>query len=105
MLELDLIGHKIALTDADAVVLLAAAELASGSSVGSRDLATRLKDAAAPSAQARRRRLVFSRPESRALLRLIQTEDVPEGRFPELEEALVELLGQSPREVGPANPR
>ena len=30
MLELDLIGHKIALTDADAVVLLAAAVIGSG---------------------------------------------------------------------------
>ncbi len=53
MLELDLIGHKITLSDADATVLLKAAERASGSSLGSRDLATRLKDAAAPSSQAR----------------------------------------------------
>lgn len=104
MLELDLIGHKFALTDADAGVLLAAAELASGSSVGSRDLATRLKEAAGPAAQARRRRLVFSRPESRALLRLIQAQDLPEERFSELESGLVEILGQSLREVGPANP-
>jgi hypothetical protein len=104
MLELDLIGHKLTLSDADAAVLLSAAERASGSSVGSRDLATRLKDAAAPSSQARRRRLVFSRPESRALLRLIQGEDVPGERFLELEAALIALLGQSQREVGPATP-
>jgi hypothetical protein len=100
MLELDLIGHKIALTDSDAAVLLAAAERASGSSVGSRDLATRLKDAAAPSSQARRRRLVFSRPESRALHRLIQAQDDPDERFRELDSALTALLAQAPAPQG-----
>ena len=71
MLELDLIGHPVTLTDGDAHLLLAAAEAASGSSLGSRDLATRLKGLADPASRSRRR-LLFSRSESRALQRVIQ---------------------------------
>src|SRR5437667_115855 len=71
MLELDLIGHPVTLTDGDARLLLATAEAASGSSLGSRDLATRLKGLADPPSRARRR-LLFSRSESRALQRVIQ---------------------------------
>lgn len=71
MLELDLIGHEVTLTDGDARLLLAAAEAASGSSLGSRDLATRLKGLADPATRSRRR-LVLSRSESRALQRVIQ---------------------------------
>jgi hypothetical protein len=96
MLELDLMGRRIALDDSDVAVLLVAAERASGSSVGSRDLATRLKDMAAPSAQGRRRRLVFSRPESRALQRLLQTDVEPDARFHELDSTLSELLAPDP---------
>ena len=69
-LELDLIGHPVTLTDGDARLLLEAAEAASGSSLGSRDLATRLKALADPAS--RPRRLLFSRSESRALQRVIQ---------------------------------
>ena len=97
MLELDLVGRKVALTDSEASALLAAAEFASGSSIGSRDLATRLKDVnAPPSSQARRRRLVFSRPESRALQRVIESRVEPDERFRELELTLAELLGHDP---------
>lgn len=96
MLELDLMGRKVALSDSDVAVLLVAAEQGSGSSVGSRDLATRLKDMAAPSAQGRRRRLVFSRPESRALQRLIRTDVEPDERFRELDSTLAELLAHDP---------
>ena len=46
-------------------------------SIGSRDLATRLKPLVAPDAATRRRRLVFTRPESRALQRIIQTQIEP----------------------------
>ncbi len=92
MIELDLMGRRIALSDSDIAVLLVAAERGSGSSVGSRDLATRLKDMAAPAAQGRRRRLVFSRPESRALQRLIQADVEPDERFRELDSTLSALL-------------
>jgi hypothetical protein len=92
MLELDLIGHKITLTEGDARLLLGAAEAASGSSIGSRDLATRLKARVYPSS----RRLVFSRPEARALQRMIQAQPVPSDRLRELGLTLTELLAQSP---------
>lgn len=72
MLELDLIGHEVALSDEDARVLLEAAEAASGSSLGSRDLATRLKGLVEPSGSRAHRRLVFTRSESRALQRVVQ---------------------------------
>ena len=43
MVEFDLIGNPVTLTDSDARLLLTAAEAGSGMSIGSRDLATRLK--------------------------------------------------------------
>jgi len=91
ILELDLIGHKINLSDNDARVLLKAAEAASGSSVGSRDLATRLKGLADP-ASGVRRRLVFSRPELRALQQTIQTLVPPADGLRNLQLMLAELL-------------
>jgi hypothetical protein len=90
-LELDLIGRKITLSDKDVRLLLAGAEAGSGSSIGSRDLATRLKDLAAQPSQARRR-LVFSRPEVQALRRMIEAQLEPGDRFVELRQALAELL-------------
>jgi hypothetical protein len=72
MLELDLIGHEVALTDEDARLLLEAAQAASGSSLGSRDLATRLEALVDPSRPRAYRRLVFTRSESRALQRVVQ---------------------------------
>jgi hypothetical protein len=93
-LELDLIGHKITLSERDAGLLLAGAEAGSGSSIGSRDLATRLKDLALQSPQLRRR-LVLSRPESRALQRMIDTQLESDDRLPELRQALTEVLGDS----------
>ena len=91
MLELDLIGRKISLSDGDARLLLAAAEAASGSSIGSRDLATRLKEIADPSSN-RRRKLVFSRPETRALQRVVQTRFGAGDQLRDLQIALHELL-------------
>jgi hypothetical protein len=93
-IELDLIGHTITLSEQDADLLLAGAEAGSGSSIGSRDLATRLKDLALQSPQ-RRRRLVLSRPESRALLRMIETQFEPGDRLLDLRQALTEILGRS----------
>jgi hypothetical protein len=88
MLELDLIGHEIRVTDSDARLLLEAAEAASGSSLGSRDLATRLKGLADPDTRARRR-LVLTRSESRALQRVIQARL---GSFDQLHELNLTLV-------------
>ena len=93
-LELDLIGRKITLSEQDAGLLLAGAEAGSGTSIGSRDLATRLKDLALRPPQ-RRRRLVLSRPESRALLRMIETQFESGDRLLDLRQALSEVLGPS----------
>ena len=97
LVELDLIGRTITLSESDTRVLLAAAEAASGSSVGSRDLATRLKDLSYP-ASGRPRRLVFSRPELRAMQRTLQDEIPPGERLHELRLMLAELMP-------PAEPR
>ena len=93
-LELDLIGRKITLSARDAGLLLAGAEAGSGSSIGSRDLATRLKDLALRSPQLRRR-LVLSRPESRALQRMLETQFEPGDRLLDLRQALAEVLEPS----------
>ena len=93
-LELDLIGRKISLSERDANLLLVGAEAGSGSSIGSRDLATRLKDLALRSPQ-RRRNLVLSRPESRALQRMIETQFESGDQLFDLRDALTEVLGPS----------
>jgi hypothetical protein len=91
MLELDLIGHEVRLTDGDARLLLAAAEAASGSSLGSRDLATRLKGLADPASRARRR-LVLSRSESRALQRVVHAGPASADQLDDLRLALAAAL-------------
>jgi hypothetical protein len=96
MVEFDLIGSPVTLTDSDARLLLTAAEAGSGMSIGSRDLATRLKPLIAAEAMARRRRLVFTRPESRALQRVIQTQIEPTNELHDLRATLVELLAPVP---------
>jgi hypothetical protein len=100
-LELDLVGHKITLSKRDADLLLAGAQAGSGSSVGSRDLATRLNDVARQSPQLRQG-LVLSRPETRALQRVIETQFEAGERLLDLREALTEVLGPSrPQEAPP----
>jgi hypothetical protein len=91
MLELDLIGHKITLSDSDTRLILDAAKQASGSSIGSRDLATRLRELD-DSASLTRRRLVFSRSESRALQRMIRTQLEPTDELRDLRLTLSDLL-------------
>ena len=93
-LELDLIGRKFTLSERDADLLLTGAEAGSGSSIGSRDLATRLNDAARQAPQLRRR-LVLSRPETRALQRVIETQFESGDRLLDLRQALTEVLGRS----------
>jgi hypothetical protein len=92
MVEFDLIGNRVTLTDSDASLLLSAAEAGSGTSIGSRDLATRLKPLVDPDAVMRQRRLVFTRPESRALQRIIQTQIEPTNELQNLRATLVALL-------------
>ena len=92
MVEFDLIGNPVTLTDSEARLLLTAAEAGAGMSIGSRDLATRLKPLIDTDAMTRRRRLVFTRPESRALQRIIQTQIEPTDELQNLRATLVELL-------------
>ena len=95
MVEFDLIGNPVTLTESDARLLLTAAEAGSGMSIGSRDLATRLKALIDP-ATVTRRRLVFTRPESRALQRVIQTQIEPTNELHDLRATLVALLAPEP---------
>jgi hypothetical protein len=97
-LELDLIGRKITLSNEDVRLLLAGAEAASGSSIGSRDLATRLKYLVAQPPQTRRC-LVFSRPEVQALRRMIEAQLEPGDRLVELRQVLAELLTSDGRHL------
>jgi hypothetical protein len=95
MVEFDLSGNPVTLTERDARLLLTAAEAGSGMSIGSRDLATRLKPLVDPEAVTRRR-LVFTRPESRALQRIIQTQIEPTNELQNLRATLVALLTADP---------
>jgi hypothetical protein len=90
-LELDLIGRKVTIHDGGERLLLQAAEASSGTSVGSRDLATRLKDISGSPPSAKRR-LVLSRSESRALQRVLQARKDHDEAFHDLSLALSELL-------------
>jgi hypothetical protein len=92
MVEFDLIGKPVTLTDSEARLLLTAAEADAGRSIGSRDLATRLKPLIDTDAMTQRRRLVFTRPESRALQRIIQTQIEPTDELQNLRATLVELF-------------
>ena len=94
--EFDLIGNRVMLTASDTRLLLTAAEAGSGTSIGSRDLATRLKPLVDPD-DATPRRLVFTRPESRALQRIIQSHIEPTDELQGLRAALVALLLPSPQ--------
>jgi hypothetical protein len=96
MVEFDLIGNPVTLTESEARLILTAAEAGSGMSIGSRDLATRLKALIDPDAASKRRRLVFTRPESRALQRVIQTQIEPTNELNNLRATLVELLALVP---------
>jgi hypothetical protein len=94
--ELDLIGLKLTLSDEDSRVLLVAAEASSGSSLGSRDLATRLRETEWMAPRPRRR-LVLTRPEARSLQRLLENSVETGERLPELRSALEEILHRGER--------
>jgi hypothetical protein len=94
VLELDLIGLKVRLGESEVRWLYARAKATGGSSLGSRDLATRLagRDRTQPL-----QRLVLSRPEARALQRLLDTSAQPPAGLKELQESLAGLLAPTER--------
>lgn len=90
MLELDLIGQTIRLSEGDVRWIEAQAKAASGHSLGARDLATRLREL---DPDRDLNRLLFTRPESSVLARLLEAGDAPPARCDELRRNLAKLLG------------
>jgi len=92
VLELDLIGRKVSIGEREARWLHARATATGGSSLGSRDLATRLAglDLTQPV-----QRLALSRPEARALERLLDASAEPPAGLEELQASLADLLARS----------
>ena len=95
VLELDLIGRRVRLGESGVRWLHARAKATGGSSLGSRDLATRLEglDLSQPG-----QRLVLSRPEARALQRLLDASAEPPAGLEELQKSLADLLARSDQE-------
>ena len=94
MLELDLIGRTIRLSETDAYWIHRRAKAASGYSLGARDLVTRL-EGLDPNRE--RKRLILTRPEARALDRVLDdAEEIPPG-CDELRTKLAELLAPRSR--------
>ena len=89
VLELDLIGRRATLDESDVRWLYALAKTTGGSSLGSRDLATRLKSLNSSQGV---QRLHLSRTEARALQRLLDAGDEPTDGLRQLRTILTELL-------------
>ena len=88
-LELDVLGRPIRLSEADAYWIHGQAKTTSGHSLGARDLATRLEGL---DPDGERKRLVLTRPEAKALARLLDAADeIPPG-CDEFRTNLAELL-------------
>ena len=105
MLELDLIGRPVNLSESDARWIYGHAKAASGSSLGARDLVTRLQGL---DPREERKRLFLTRPEANVLARLLDTAvETPPG-CDELRANLLELLAptaiqtQTPEHEGDA---
>jgi hypothetical protein len=92
VLELDLVGRPVTLSERDVRWIYEQAKVASGSSLGARDLVTRLQ---ALDPDRERSRLVLNRPEASALARLLDAADETPPGCEELRANLVELLGPS----------
>jgi len=92
VLELDLIGRKVSCGESEVRWLHVRARAMGGSSLGSRDLATRLAslDQAKPL-----QRLLLSRTVARALQRLLEASAEPPAGLRELRESLAALLARS----------
>jgi hypothetical protein len=92
VLELDLIGRLVKLSESDVRWIYGHAKAASGHSLGARDLVTRLQGL---DPDQELKRLVLTRPEASALARLL---DAAAGRCPgcdELRANLADLLATS----------
>jgi len=94
VLELDLIGRTVGLSERDARWIHGHAKAASGYCVGARDLVTRLEGL---DPDKERERLVLTRPEARVLSRLL---DAAEEMPPGCEELRIELAAL----LAPASP-
>jgi hypothetical protein len=92
VLELDLIGRPVTLSEGDARWIYGHAKASSGHSLGARDLATRLQDL---DPDQEPRRLVLTRTEASALARLLDAAAEPPPGCDELLANLVELLATS----------
>lgn len=98
MLELDLVGRRLTLSEKEVRWIYEQARGASGSSLGARDLVTRLQ---ALDPERERARLVLNRTEASALARvLVAAAERPPG-CEELRANLVELLGSSRSDLSP----
>jgi hypothetical protein len=89
MLELDLIGRTVRLSEDDARWICAHAQAASGRSIGARDLVTRLQGLDPAHA---RKRLILTRAEASALARLLATAEATPPGCDELRTNLYQLL-------------
>jgi hypothetical protein len=89
VLELDLIGQTVRLSEGAAGWLYAQAKAGSGSSIGARDLATRLRGLD-PAQELNR--LVLTRSESRALGRLLEAAEEAPDACDELRTSLSQLF-------------
>jgi hypothetical protein len=89
VLELDLIGRPVTLSESDARWIYRQAKATSGHSLGARDLVTRLQ---ALDAAQERTHLVLTRPEASALARVLAEPDEAPPGCDELRALLVELL-------------
>jgi hypothetical protein len=92
VLELDLIGRSVTLADSDVRWIYGQAKIASGHSLGARDLATRLQGL---EPEQERKQLILTRPEASALARLLDAAGGTPPGCDELMANLVELLGAS----------
>lgn len=92
MLELDLIGRPVKLSESDARWIYGHAKAASGHSLGARDLVTRLQGL---DPDQERKRLLLTRPEASALARLLDAAGATPPGCDELRAKLVELLATS----------
>ena len=89
MLELDLVGLTIRLSESAAGWIYAEAKASSGYSIGARDLATRLRGL---DLSRQVNRLILTRSESRALGRLLEAADDAPHDCDELRTSLSQLF-------------
>jgi hypothetical protein len=92
VLELDLIGRPVELSEGDVGWICGHAKAASGHSLGARDLVTRLQGL---NPTDEHKRLLLTRPEASALARLLDAANETPPGCDELRANLAELLATS----------